>query len=99
MSVQVPGGQVLKPILDAMFGVGAIVFFGETILVLYRAVTLRFTLGRIFELSICIFLFALCLDWVSGFNFFKNILVPIAWNFLSSAGTDQIPANGLLSLL
>nr|MDO8099872.1 hypothetical protein [Candidatus Njordarchaeota archaeon] len=88
MSVQVPGGQVLKPILDAMFGIGAIVFFGEIILVLYRTVTLRFTLGRIFELSICIFLFALCLDWVSGFYFFKNIIAPIVWNFLNSAETS-----------
>jgi len=87
MSVGTPGGQVLKPILDAMFGIGAVVMFGEVIIVLYHTVTYRFTPRRIIELSICIFLFALCLDWVSGFNFFKNVVAPIVWDFLNSEKT------------
>jgi hypothetical protein len=34
MSVTVPGGEVLKPVLDVIFGIGAIVMFGELIMIL-----------------------------------------------------------------
>lgn len=88
MSAQISGGEMLKSVLDAMFGIGAIMMFGEIILVLYRTATMRFTLGRIIEFCIFVFLFAFCLDWVSGFNFFENIIAPIVWNFLNSAGTS-----------
>lgn len=87
MSMGVPGGETLKPILDAAFGIGAIVMFGELILILYHTVTYRFTPRRVMELSTCIFLFAICLDWVSGFNFFENVVAPIVWNFLNSSVT------------
>jgi hypothetical protein len=95
MSVEITGGEVLKPILDAIFGIGAVVMFGELIIVLYHAITYRFTPKCIIEVSICIFLFALCLDWVSGFNFFKNVVAPIIWNFLNSTEASQIPVHNL----
>jgi hypothetical protein len=87
MSAIVPGGEVIKPILDVIFGIGAIVMFGELIMILYHTVAYRFTPRRIIELATCIFLFAICLDWVSGFNFFENVVAPIVWNFLNSSAT------------
>lgn len=87
----------LKPVLDVLFGFGAIVMFAEFIIVLRRAVSLRFTAGRIIELSICAFLFALCLDWVSAFMFFKNTIAPLVWSILTGNGASQM--SGTLSLL
>jgi uncharacterized membrane protein (DUF373 family) len=84
MSATVPGGEVLKPILDAIFGIGAIVMFGEMIMILYHTVTYRFTPKRFVELATCTFLFVICLDWVSGFRFFENTVAPIVWDLLNS---------------
>jgi hypothetical protein len=88
MTIQIPGGEMLRQVLNTMFGIGAIVMFGEIILVLYRTATTRFTIGRIVEFCIFVLLFTFCLDWVSGFNFFENIFAPIVWNFLNSASTS-----------
>jgi hypothetical protein len=78
--------EPLKPILDFMFGVGAIILFGEIIVVLYRAVTLRFTPAHIAKLFVYGFLLAICLDWVAGFNFFKDTIAPAVWNMLNGIG-------------
>nr|MDO8133939.1 hypothetical protein [Candidatus Njordarchaeum guaymaensis] len=80
-SVIIP--EPLKPVLDAMFGVGAIVMFGEIVVVLYRAVTLRFTAVYIAKLVVYGFLLAVCLDWVAGFNFFRDTFAPAVWNMLN----------------
>jgi len=80
-SVIIP--EPLKPFLDVMFGVGAIVMFGEIIVVLYRAVTLRFTAVYIAKLVVYGFLLAVCLDWVAGFNFFRDTFAPAVWNMLN----------------
>jgi len=85
MSESVLGAGALKPILDMLFGIGAIVMFGEIVLCLWRAMSSRFTAGRIVELAIFGFLFATCLDWVTGFNFFKNTVAPLVWKLLGAA--------------
>jgi hypothetical protein len=87
MSETLSGLYVLKPILDAAFGIAAIVMFAEFIIVLRRAVSLRFTAGRIVELCVCAFIFVICLDWVAGFNFFKNTIAPIIWNILNGGNS------------
>ena len=74
---------ILKPILDAIFGIASIVMFAEFIIVLRRAVTVRLTAGRVVELCICAFLFVICLDWVEGYDFFKNTIAPIVWSILN----------------
>lgn len=73
----------LKPILDIMFGFGAIVIFGEIMIVIYHSVTYRFTAVRMVELIVYGFLFAICLDWLAGFNFFENTIAPIVWSMLN----------------
>jgi hypothetical protein len=75
----------LKPVLDIMFGFGAIVIFGEILFVIYHSVTYRFTAVRIVELIVYGFLFAICLDWLAGFNFFENTVAPIIWSILNKA--------------
>jgi hypothetical protein len=79
--------SVLKPILDALFGVAAIVMFAEFLIVLRRAVQLRFTAGRLVELCVIAFIFVICLDWVAGFDFFKNTIAPIVWNILNGGSS------------
>lgn len=74
----------LKPFLDLMFGLGAIAMFGEIIMVLHSAISIRFTIGRITELVISSFLFVICLDWTTGFYFFENTIAPLVWNTLNS---------------
>jgi hypothetical protein len=86
MSESLSSLYILKPILDALFGVAALVMFGEFIIVLRRAVTVRLTAGRIVELCICAFIFVICLDWVAGFDFFKNTVAPIVWSILNGSG-------------
>jgi hypothetical protein len=81
------GLSVLKPILDALFGAAAIVMFAEFIIVLRRAVSLRFTAGRVVELCVCAFIFVVCLDWVAGFDFFKNTIAPIVWSILNGSSS------------
>jgi low temperature requirement protein LtrA len=75
----------LEPILDVLFGIGAIIIFGEIIVVLYRSVTYKFTAIQIVELLVYGFIFAVCLDWVAGFNFFKDIVAPAVWKMLGAA--------------
>jgi hypothetical protein len=87
MSEPLLGLYVLKPILDTLFGVAAIVMFAEFIIVLRRAVSLRFTAGRIVELCICAFIFVICLDWVAGFNFFRNTVAPLVWGILNGGNS------------
>lgn len=87
MSEPLLGLPVLKPILDTLFGVAAIVMFAEFIIVLRRAVSLRFTAGRIVELCVCAFIFVVCLDWVAGFNFFKNTIAPLVWSILNGGNS------------
>jgi hypothetical protein len=87
----------LKPILDVLFGLGALAMFGEFIIVLRRAVSLRFTVSRVIELSVCIFLFVLCLDWMSAFMFFRNAFAPIVWGLLT--GKDSSPSGSVLGYL
>lgn len=72
----------LKPVLDILFGFGAIAIFGDIMLVIYHSVTYRFTPVRIVELIVLGFLFAICLDWVAGFNFFENTVAPLVWSIL-----------------
>lgn len=72
----------LKPVLDILFGFGAIVIFGDIMLFIYRSVTYKFTSVRIIELFVLGFLFAICLDWVAGFNFFENTVAPMVWSIL-----------------
>ena len=73
----------LEPVLGILFGVGAIVIFAEISVLLYRCVTYRFTAVRIVELLVYGFIFAVCLDWVAGFNFFKETVAPVIWKMLS----------------
>lgn len=84
----------LKPVLDVLFGIGALVMFGEFIIALRRAVSLRFTAARIMELCVCIFLFVICLDWISAFMFFKDTFAPIVWGLLT--GKDSSQGGGVL---
>jgi hypothetical protein len=72
----------LEPVLNLLFGVGAIIIFAEIIVLLYRSVTYKFTAVRIVELLVYGFIFAVCLDWVAGFNFFKNTIAPAIWKML-----------------
>jgi len=74
-----------KPILDALFGIGAILIFGEIIAVTYHCITYRFTAVRIVELLVYGFIFAVCLDWVVGFNFFKDTVAPAVWSILNGS--------------
>jgi hypothetical protein len=69
--------------LDIMFGFGAIFIFAEILIVMYHSVTYKFTAVRIVELIVYGFLFAICLDWLAGFNFFENTVAPIVWSFLN----------------
>ena len=78
--------EPLKPILDVLFGLGAIIMFGEIVILLYRAVTLKFTAINIAKLVIYIFLLVICLDWVAGFNFFRDTFAPVVWNMLNGGG-------------
>jgi hypothetical protein len=87
MSESFAGLSVLKPILDTLFGIAAIVMFAEFLIVLKRAVSLRFTAGRLVELFVCAFLFVICLDWVAGFDFFKNTVAPIVWSILNGGNS------------
>jgi hypothetical protein len=87
MSESFAGLSVLKPILDTLFGIAAIVMFAEFMIVLRRAVSLRFTVGRIIELCVCAFIFVICLDWVAGFDFFKNTVAPIVWSILNGGNS------------
>jgi hypothetical protein len=50
--------------------------------VLYRSVTYKFTTIQIVELLVYGFLFAVCLDWVAGFNFFKDTVALAVWKML-----------------
>jgi hypothetical protein len=72
----------LKPVLDILFGFGSIAIFGDIMLVIYHSVTYRFTPVRMVELIVLGFLFAICLDWVAGFNFFENTVAPLVWSIL-----------------
>jgi hypothetical protein len=89
MSEDLVGLYSLKPIIDVLFGFGAIVMFAEFVIVLRHALTMRFTAGRIVELCLCAFLFVICLDWVSAFLFFKNTFAPIIWNILNGGTASQ----------
>ncbi len=73
----------LKPVVDIMFGIGAILIFAEIIIVMYHSVTYRFTAVRIVELIVYGFLFAVCLDWLASFNFFENTVAPLVWSLLN----------------
>jgi hypothetical protein len=97
MSEDLLGLGSLKPVLDVFFGFGAIVMFAEFIIVLRRAVSVRFTAGRVIELSVCVFLFVVCLDWMSAFMFFKNTFAPIVWSILT--GKDSSQTNHVLGHL
>lgn len=77
--------EPLKPILDLGFGIGALIMFGEIIIVLYRAFTLRFTTVYIAKLVVYIFILVVCLDWVAGFYFFRDTFAPGVWNMLNSS--------------
>lgn len=82
MSESIIGSGVLNPILDICFGIGAIIMFGELILVLKRGVSSAFTTRCVVELAVFGFLFAVCLDWVAGFNFFRDTVAPLVWKLL-----------------
>jgi hypothetical protein len=79
--------EPLKPILDVTFGIGALIMFGEIIIVLYRASTLRFTPVYIAKLVVYIFILVVCLDWVAGFYFFRDTFAPAIWDMLNSSGS------------
>jgi hypothetical protein len=101
MSEVLPELYSLKPVLDVLFGIGALVMFGEFIIVLRRAVSMRFTAARVVELCVCIFLFVVCLDWVSAFIFFENTFAPIVWSLLSGKQSTQcsLVLGGVIALM
>jgi hypothetical protein len=82
MSESLLAGSTLKPILDILFGIGAIIMFAELLIVLRRAFTFNFSAARIVQIIICAFTFVMCLDWAAGFNFFKDTVAPLVWRLL-----------------
>nr|MDO8100186.1 hypothetical protein [Candidatus Njordarchaeota archaeon] len=76
----------LKPVLDIFFGIGAVVMFAELLIVFRRATTYNFSAGRIVELVVSSTIFVICLDWVAGFYFFKDVVAPLVWSLLNGSG-------------
>jgi hypothetical protein len=76
--------SLFSPILDVIFGIGAVITFANLIIAFYRAVTFRFTPMDVLKIVVYAFIFVICLDWVAGFNFFKNTFAPLVWNLLNS---------------
>jgi predicted membrane channel-forming protein YqfA (hemolysin III family) len=75
-------GTALKPVIDIFFGIGALLMFAELLIAIKRAIAINFSASRILTIIVYGFLFVVCLDWVTGFNFFENTVAPIVWKLL-----------------
>jgi hypothetical protein len=75
-------GTAVKPVIDIFFGIGALLMFGELLLAIKRALSINFSATRILTIIVYGFLFAVCLDWVTGFYFFENTVAPLVWQLL-----------------
>lgn len=84
MSQLIP--QALFPIVNLFFGIGAFFVFITLLTTIYHGAMERFTGALIIKIAVLSFIFVICLDWVSGFNFFKNVLAPFIWNTLNGSG-------------
>jgi uncharacterized membrane protein len=73
----------LDPIVNLVFGIAALLVFARLLLTIYHGATERFTGSVILQIGVLSFIFVICLDWVSGFNFFKDKLAPFIWNILN----------------
>jgi hypothetical protein len=80
-------GSALKPVIDIFFGIGALLMFGELLIAIKRALYINFSATRILTIIVYGFLFAVCVDWVAGFNFFENTVAPIVWKLLGATPT------------
>jgi len=85
MSQLVP--TALFPIINVLFGIGAFIVFVTLITTIYHGATERFTGSLILKIGVLSFIFVICLDWVSGFNFFQKVLAPFIWNILNGTTT------------
>jgi hypothetical protein len=61
--------------------------FAELLIAIKRAISFNFTAGHIATIVVYGFLFAVCLDWVTGFNFFKDTIAPLVWRLLGVTPT------------
>ena len=77
----------LKPVIDIFFGIGALLMFAELLIAIKRALSINFSATRILAILVYGFLFAICVDWVAGFNFFENTVAPLVWQLLGAIPT------------
>ncbi|WXG43051.1 MAG: hypothetical protein WED04_03150 [Promethearchaeati archaeon SRVP18_Atabeyarchaeia-1] len=84
MSEIILGNGAVEHIVDVLFSIGAIVVFAQLLFAVRRGVSSGFTPRRVVEIAVDAVILVVCLDWVAGFDFFRDTVAPQVWSFLMS---------------